>query len=229
MTRSRGILPRRIPWGAEEDTILRALWPRNTAAEIGALIDRPASAVQSRATRLKLKKAAAFFASPKCGRTLPGKPRGLKSRFKKGHVPATKGVRRPGYAAGGMARTQFRPGAKPYNYLPIGSTRINSLGVCDRKLADTGRTNRDWEAEHRLVWYAHHGPIPRGHLVAFKPGRKTNDVELITIDALELVSRRDWIARHRMDNHYPPEVCKAIRSRAALVRAIKHEEKRNGH
>lgn len=228
MTKSRGILGPRKPWKAVDDARLRRLWPKHPTHQVATLLGRTACTVDRRARKLKLTKDPAYLASPASGRIMPGNcAKGAAGRFKPGSVPPNKGRRTPGFAPGRMAATQFKRGGKPYNAVAIGSTRVNSLGVADRKVADFGRTNLDWEAEHRLVWFAHHGPIPSGHVVAFKPGRATAEIDLITIDALELLSRADVARRNRMDARYPPEICKAIRTRAALVRAINRSE-RNG-
>lgn len=225
MTRSRGILAPRKAWSRSDDAKLRKLYPGRATKEVAKALSASVHAVTTRARRLGLKKSAKFLASPASGRTQPGGTRGASTRFQPGHVSANKGLRRPGFAPGRMAATQFKRGAKPYNAVPIGSTRVNSLGVADRKVADHGRTNLDWEAEHRLVWFAHHGPIPAGSVVTFKPGRATTEIDLITIDALELRTRAEIARRNRMDARYPPEVCKAIRTRAALVRVINRKER----
>lgn len=113
-----------------------------------------------------------------------------------------------------------RAGWRRTDAAPIGSTRVNGAGVCVRKVAATGRCARDWEAEHRLVWLAHHGPIPRGHVVAFRPGQATTDVELITLDRLELVTRRQLMRRNTF-HRYPESIVRAIQKRAHLTRAIR--------
>lgn len=225
MTRSREICPPRKAWKRSDETMLRKLYPRVPAHQVAKRLGRTTLAVTSHAKRLGIKKSAKFLASPASGRIQPGGSRGAATRFQPGHPSANKGQRRPGFAPGRMAATQFKRGAKPYNAVPIGSTRVNSMGIADRKVAATGRTNLDWEAEHRLVWFAHHGPIPAGSVVTFKPGRATTEIDLITIDALALCTRADLARRNRMDARYPPEVCKAIRTRAALVRVINRKER----
>lgn len=224
MTKSRGIRAPRKPWKAADDARLRRLWPKHPSHQVAKLLGRATCTVDRRARVLKLAKAPGYLASPASGRIMQGDQKGSATRFKPGSTPPNKGRRMPGFAPGRMAITQFKAGCKPYNAVPIGSTRVNSLGVADRKVADEGRTNLDWEAEHRLVWFAHHGPIPAGCVVAFKPGRATVEIDLITIDALELLSRADLARRNRMDARYPPEICKAIRTRAALVRAINRRD-----
>ncbi|MNT70582.1 hypothetical protein D3C72_2089870 [compost metagenome] len=78
---------------------------------------------------------------------------------------------------------------------------------------------RRWEAVHRLVWEAAHGPIPPGHAVAFLPGRRTTDAALITLDALELVTRGD-LARRNHPRTRSPELAKLVQLKSAITRQV---------
>jgi hypothetical protein len=40
-----------------------------------------------------------------------------------------------------------------------------------------GALYRNWVAVHRLVWEQAHGPVPPGHIVVFRPGRHTTDLD----------------------------------------------------
>ena len=46
---------------------------------------------------------------------------------------------------------------------------------------------RRWVPEHRRLWETEHGPIPAGHVVAFKDGDKQN----VTLDNLVLMTRAE--------------------------------------
>lgn len=129
-------------------------------------------------------------------------------------------------AALGLERDP-RAGWRRPDATPIGATRVNTVGVCVRKLAATGRCALDWEAEQRLVWYAHHGEIPPGHVVAFKPGLATRDVELITVDRLQLLTRAQVMRRNTF-HRYPAPIVRAVQKRAHLTRAIRQLEPK-GH
>lgn len=148
---------------------------------------------------------------------------GVGHRYAKGHVPANIGLRRPGYAPGRMADTQFKKGRAPSesrNYKPIGGLRVNCDGYLDRKLSDTGPSQKRWHPVHRLVWIAANGPIPRGHAVTFKPGRATTVLAKITLDAVELVSRAELMRRNSYHTNYPPPLRRLIQLRGAVQRQI---------
>ncbi len=108
---------------------------------------------------------------------------------------------------------------------PVGTYRINADGYLDRKIKDEGRPQDRWERVHRLVWIEHRGPIPEGHIVVFKPGRRTTDLEAITVDALECITRRELAARNTIQR-YPPELQSAMRLAGKLRRRIHDAEHR---
>lgn len=215
------------PWLDLEDELLRRLYPDMATDEIARKLDRPRTAVYGRAATLGLKKSEAFLASDKAGRIQRGRlnPRMVANQFKKGQTPRNKGLRRPGWAPGRMASTQFkkgeRRGAAACNYVPIGSQRINSKdGYLEQKVTDDHPVPaRRWVAVHRLVWEAAHGPIPAGRRVAFKPGMKTSVESELTVDRLELVTAADLMRRNSI-HQYPKEVVRATQLRGALNRQI---------
>lgn len=220
-------------WTQEEDAVLRARFPdmktETLAREIGMRIGQ----LSQRATVLGLHKSAAYMATDKCGRIQRGHtdPRLMASRFPKGHVPANKGLRRPGWAPGRMRETQFKKGRSPQenaNYQPIGTERIEQRdGYLVRKVTDDRALvpARRWVDVHRLVWEAAHGPIPRGRMVRFKEGMKTVERELITLDRLELVTFAENMRRNSIHN-LPKPLKDIVQLRGRLVRQIhKHEGK----
>ena len=104
---------------------------------------------------------------------------GLTGRFQKGQTPHNKG--KSFYAGGRSAETRFKKGSMPGNYRPMGSTRVSKDGYTEIKVADP----RKWKHLHRVIWEKEHGPIPKGHVVIFGDGNKTN----ICIENLLLISR----------------------------------------
>jgi len=85
----------------------------------------------------------------------------------------------PGSGTKAANRTSFkkgRPANHARNYLPIGSTRLSKDGYIERKVTDDPKLvpARRWIAEHRLIWEAHNGPVPDGHVVVFLDGDLTN-------------------------------------------------------
>jgi len=213
---------RRHPWSspAELETLKR-LYPNTPTTEIAALLGRRIEQVYNKASVLGLKKSAAYLASPAACRLRRGDNVGAACRFQKGHVPANKGLRRPGYAPGRMAETQFKKGRKSHTWKPIGTERINADGYLDRKISDTGYPPRDWRGVHILLWEENYGPIPRGYMVCFLNGDKRD----IRLDNLMLLN---WAERMRLNtyhNRYPKEIGRLIQLRGALVRQINRRMK----
>lgn len=214
MPKSRGInRPRWKPSDAEVEEVRHA-FPITKTADLAARLGVQRHQVDKLATRLGLLKDPAWLNGPECGPTDGQK--GMGTRFQKGHVPWTKGKKLPGH--GGA--TVFKPGNRPANYKPIGSHRIAG-GYLQRKVTETGYPPHDWQFVHRLVWIEAHGPIPPGHVVTFRTGRRTTDPELITVDALELISQRDLMDRNRL----PPELQAISQLRGVLTRALNDRSK----
>lgn len=217
----------RMAWTKALDRVLKRRYPNEPAAAIAADLGCPVSSVHKRARALKLAKSEQFYASDLSRRIQRGKqdPRMVAAQFSKGHVPANKGLRRPGFAPGRMAATQFKKGQRSKNWLPVGSTRVNADGYLDRKIADTGYPPRDWRGEHILLWEEHLGPLPPKHCICFKNGDKRD----IRIDNLACISRAERLRRNTI-HRYPPELKDAIRNLARLKRVIRkrHEEQTPG-
>lgn len=105
---------------------------------------------------------------------------GWDGRFPPGLTPHNKGTK--GIQMGGK-ETQFKPGAMPWNYKPVGTERTNTDGYVEIKVADP----HSWKGKHLIVWEAAHGPVPAGHVVIFADGNRQN----VILDNLLLVSRRE--------------------------------------
>jgi hypothetical protein len=103
---------------------------------------------------------------------------GLTGRYQPGSTPYTKGKKK--YWSGGE-ESQFKKGHKPYNYMPVGSERINGEGYIDIKIADPNI----WRGKHLILWEQHNGSVPKGHAVLFGDGNRMN----VDIDNLVLVTR----------------------------------------
>jgi putative intracellular protease/amidase len=203
----------RFPYNDAEDEIIRRLWPCNHAADVAALIDRTVASIDNRAFKLGLRKTDAYTAT-------------VKSTFKPGHASWNKGRKGSTGTHANCRRTQFRPGRKPeqaHNYQPIGALRVVS-GILQRKVTDdlTIKPALRWTPVTRLVWEAANGPIPKGYAVVFRPGRATTDADLITPDALEVVTRAELMRRNSYHNRYPKEVAQLIQLRGALNRKIRN-------
>lgn len=208
------------PWTPEQLDTLRRLYAMTPTDEIARQIGRPVRATFEKAYALGLRKAPEYYQANRAGRT--GDGRGAHTRFQPGQTPWNKGTSyRPG---GRCAETQFKPGQRPHTWRPVGSYRVNADGYLDRKVSDTGYPPRDWVGVHRLVWIAANGPIPRGHVVVFRPGRRTTNVDEITPDALECISRKTLIERNTVHRH-GPEIARLVQLRGAVNRQIRKHER----
>lgn len=231
MTKSRGILPPRRRWTADEDETLRINFPMWPAFLIAHLVGHSETSVYQRARRLGVEKHPDHWRNPMAHLWMGSQhPNSIAARFKPGLVPANKGLRRPGWAPGRMAETQFRKGRRPeeaHNYVPIGTEKIDpKRGVLMRKITDdpTVFPVQRWQPVHVLVWEAVHGPVPEGHIVRFRDGMKTFDAVTITADKLELVSLAENMRRNTIHN-YPEELKKVMQLRGVLNRRINRMSK----
>ena len=101
----------------------------------------------------------------KCGRN---------GHFGKGHVTWNKGTK-------GLVKPNsgnFKKGDVPPNSQPVGSERVNSMGVIDVKIAEpnpyvAGQMTR-WKQKHIILWEEKYGPVPDGHVIIFRDSDKMN-------------------------------------------------------
>lgn len=207
-------------WSAAEDALLRKIYPHEPTAVVAKRLRRSQYAVNARADKFGLKKSAAYLASPAAYRFRRGYHKGWDYRFTKGHVPANKGLRRPGWHRGRMKETQFKKGVRQgvavKLWKPIGTERISKDGYLERKVNNDLPLQRRWRAVHLILWESVHGPLPPGHAVAFKNGDKTD----IRLENFELITRRELMARNTVHN-LPKPLKSAIHLLGQLRRRIR--------
>jgi hypothetical protein len=229
VTRSRHIRRPRRRWTVKKLALLRREYPRRPTIQVARMTGHSVPSVYNQAGKQGLHKSAEYLASPAACRLRRGDNVGAAHRFKPGLTPWNKGLH---YVAGGRsAETRFkkgRPAHESPNYLPIGSLRITKDGQVERKMTDNRRIvpARRWTPVSRLVWIEHRGKIPRGHVVAFKAGRKTTEIKKITIGALECIPRAELARRNRMWVRYPKAVAQVIHLAGQLRRRIRQREAR---
>lgn len=218
----------RHPWHREDLEFLRASYADTPATIIAKVLGRTLRSVYEQAKAQGLKRSRESIAAL-AGHISRTHPRIRPTAFKPGAAPWNKGRQ---YQPGGRsAETRFKPGRPPEqarNYQPIGSLRIDVKdGYLERKVSDDPELvpARRWVAVHRLVWEAEHGPIPHGHVVAFRAGMKTNVEADITVDRLELITRGQLAQRNSI-HRWTTELKAAIKAVAKLRRAIAQHEER---
>jgi hypothetical protein len=213
------------PWTRAEIATLHRHYPHmQTAKMLPLLPGRSVTTIYRHAKRLGLRKSAEYLASPDACRLRRGDNVGAAYRYPKGHVPANKGLRRPGWAPGRMRETQFKPGNVSKRWDPevytIGALRINADGYLDIKIRNGLRA---WEQLSRHVWRTERGPIPPGMLVRAING----DRDDTRIENLRLASRRELMRENTVHN-LPQPLAHVIQLRGALNRRINRLEKDRG-
>lgn len=213
-------------WSSKQDALLRKLYPTTSTAEVARRIGRTSLSTYQRAQKLGLLKTEAYLASPAACRLRRGDNVGAAHRFPKGHAPANKGLRRPGWAPGRMKETQFKQGQRGSNWKPIGSERLVD-GYCYTKVSDVRRApwTVNWKPTHVLRWEALHGPLTRGMCLKSLDGNKENtdpsNWELIPRLLLLRLNR----SRHKYETA-PAELKPAILAIAKLEHAVHSSRRR---
>lgn len=218
-------------WTPHELALLRELYPHEHTRDVAAAIGRPAGNCYRKAAELGIRKAPEWISHVARVRTAEPGHGSHASRFAPGKAPWNKGLKGSTGLHPKSQANHFKPGSRhgqaALNVLPVGSLRITDDGLLQRKVAGTvGALYRNWVAVHRLVWEQAHGPVPPGHLVVFKPGRRTTDLDEITLDALELITRAENMRRNSHYARLPPELARLVQLRGALNRMINHRTKK---
>ena len=220
MSRDRFRAGKRL-WSKADDTTLRRIYPDEPNTAIARRLRRTVFAIYGRAAKLGLHKSAAYMASPHAYRFRRGQGGGEAFRYPKGHVPANKGLRRPGWSKGRMTDTQFKPGIPSWRTMPIGSTRLSKEGYVLVKVADVPKVgqNVNWKALHIIEWERANGrPLDsRRECLWFTDGDRLN----VDLANLELHTRAENMARNTMWRIYPRPLAEAVQLLGALNRQVR--------
>lgn len=216
-------------WTWIELTIIRDNYADTQTSVIAEALGLTADQVYRKAHKMGLRKTPELIAEVARERSIQLDV-GHKHGFAKGHVPANKGRKRPGWSVGRMSETQFkkgRPAHESRNYVPIGTEKVEpKRGLLMRKMTDDPSIFpvKRWAPVHVLVWTAANGPVPEGHFIRFRPGMKTLVAAEITVDRLECVTKAENMARNTVQN-LPKPLVKVIQLRGALNRRINARSK----
>lgn len=221
----------RRAWTDDDKRRLAELYPIQPTKSVAEALGRSLVSVNGTAFKLGLRKTPEYFASDEYKSLLTGAtcPQWIRHRYPKGHAPANKGLRRPGWHRGRMKETQFKKGERTgmaaRNWVPIGTVRPDPDGYLRIKVRDavygkepTGFGNvKVWPLYSRYLWEQHHGPIPPRHIVAFKDGDRKNCV----IDNLALMSMVDNARRNSMWAQLPRDLAVTIQLNGVLKRKLR--------
>ncbi len=194
------------PWSPEDLAALERNYPDTSNATLARMFRRSASSIKNQAINHGWRKSTEYMAREKPG------------CFKPNLTPWNKGTH---FSPPGSERTRFKKGHKPATWLPIGSERVTKDGYLERKMTDTGYPPRDWVAVSHIEWEKHNGrPVPKGHAVIFRDGDKRNFVSA----NLELISRAELMRRNSYLN-LPEPLPQIVQLRGALNRKINRRSK----
>jgi hypothetical protein len=209
-------------WTAKERGIVRRFYPEIPTREIAEYLGRSVTQVYQMAHKLRLGKSEAYMASPSASRLRRGDHVGSAYRFRPGHVPANKGLRRPGWSPGRMAQTQFKKGQlngrAAQIWQPLWSDRLSKDGYLEIKYRERDGRYGNWIGAHILIWEDKHGPIPRGYKQVFRDGHKAH----VELSNLELISNAEMMRRNTIHN-LPRELVTTI----MLLGAVKRKMREN--
>ena len=203
-------------WEEWEDKLLLDSYATTPTIELATRLGRSLSSLYSRTRTLGIRKCEQYLRDPELNTQLKNFIMGgKKNHFKKGRVPENKGRKQKEYmsqeAINRTKATRFKRGDRPFNWKPVGSTRINVDGYVEVKVKEP----RTWKLQHRILWEEHNGKIPKAHAVIFK---NNNSLD-IRIDNLELITLAENMARNSIQA-YPDEVKEVMRKQSKLENII---------
>lgn len=206
-------------WTNEEIKTLKELYSNNTAKDIAERLNKKEGSVYYKAFVLGLKKDEDFKRETSRQMALKN---GSNSRFKKGLIPFNKGKKIEEYLPPEkiekLKKTSFKKGNIPHNTKYDGYERISKDGYVEVRVAP-GK----FVLKHRLIWEEHFGSIPKGKIIIFKDGDKTN----LDISNLEMIDREENAIRNNNLPGYPRELQKVDYLRVKLKNKIKNGKKQN--
>lgn len=193
----------------EEDNLIMELYSNTRSDIIANKINIPIYFVYRRARKLGLKKSAQFLASPESGILIKGSTKGAKTQFKKGHVPANKGVKMSPEVRERLQHTFFKKGQLPHNTKSDFEisvrhghlTRNNPIPYQYIRIS-----KEQWKPLHRYLWEENNGPIPEGYNVTFKDGNSLN----CSLKNLEMISNEE-LARKNQLAKWPEDLREVIK------------------
>jgi hypothetical protein len=230
--KSKKPLIARKEWKARELAKIRREYPTVPGLLLARSLGCTLSQLYRAAHQMRLKKSDEVIAQMARERIADPNHPSRRYRYPKGNIPANKGLRRPGYAPGRMADTQFkkneRSGVAAEKWKPIGTVVADAEGFLRVKIAERingepkGWAKEIWPLLHWRTWEEHHGPIPPGHKVVFKDGDRAN----CAIENLELLSNAEMMLRNSIHN-LPEELKDTIMLLGRVKRKVRENAEKH--
>ena len=209
---------------------MRKLFPAISSDMMARVLRRSRKAISARAHAMGLSKSLEHMQREYALRVERSKAH--PNTIKPGARPWNLGLRGVTGVHPNNRANQFRPGQlsgqAAQNYVPVGTTAINSDGLLKKKWTDDPHLtpHQRWRPVHVMVWEAAHGPVPPGHIVVFKQLSLQTTVEHeITLDKIECISRAENMRRNSYWTNLPREVAQLYRIKGQLHRRLNYLEK----
>ena len=209
---------------------MRKLFPAISSDMMARVLRRSRKAISARAHAMGLSKSLEHMQREYALRVERSKAH--PNTIKPGARPWNLGLRGVTGVHPNNRANQFRPGQlsgqAAQNYVPVGTTAINSDGLLKKKWTDDPHLtpHQRWRPVHVMVWEAAHGPVPPGHIVVFKqPSLHTTVEHEITLDKIECISRAENMRRNSYWTNLPREVAQLYRIKGQLHRRLNYLEK----
>lgn len=206
---------KRGKWSEEDLAYLRSHFPHLYTKDLAAYFNRSYGSVSSMAKLHGIHKSEQFKAMDKARHVEQLLSAGLKYRYKAGNVPMNKGMKMTTDVYNKCKNTMFRKGVVPHNAKYDGYERLNKEGYVEVRVA-MGK----FRLKHRVIWEEAHGPIPKGYIVTFIDGDKTN----ITLNNLQMISRVQHMANNSVVR-YPGHVRSTLHVISKIKKKLKEVEK----
>lgn len=197
-------------WTADQLMLLKELYPNVLNAEIADTLGLTLKAVNSKANKLRLKKAKGFH------KELYKKKGGNKGTFKKGQTGWNKGMK--GLKTGGEAG-YFKKGHTPSTTKPVGYVKLLFEEATGRIRLMCKVAEKKWMPLAHYVFTRWYGEIPKGMLICHK-NKNPLDCRL---ENLECISKRtNW------ERHSPaPNLFDGFVLSTMISKTVKGEEREN--
>lgn len=212
--------PRRT-WSPIEIDELRARYPHELTSDLATRFGRTTHQVSAKATQLGLRKTLEYQ------RMLAARSKlaiaGTATRFKPGQTSWSAGLRRPGYAPGRMAETQFKKGQYPDSrwdreaYGP-GALRVTTDNELLINVGVVGEPR--WVLMRRYAWWSETGHWPRRNQIVRTINGDPHDCRF---ENLDLISQVENMRRNSVHN-LPKDLQRAVQLLGAVKRQINKRE-----